>query len=61
MTEHRLRPVVYSRILSVKYPDDFPTAFVAAASECNVGVASLQTQEAAFYKCKMKKMQLLHP
>jgi Phytanoyl-CoA dioxygenase (PhyH) len=61
MTEHRLRPVVYSRILSLKYPDDFPADFVATASQCSVGVASLQTQEAAFYKRKLKTMRLLHP
>jgi hypothetical protein len=61
MTEHQLRPVAYTRILSLKYPDDFPTAFVAAATACSVGVASLQTQDAAFYKRKLKTMQLMHP
>jgi hypothetical protein len=61
MTEHRYQPVVYSRILSLRYPDDFPAAFVAEASRCNVGVATLQTQEAAFYKRKLKTMQLLYP
>lgn len=60
MIEHPLRPIVYSRILSLKYPDDFPAAFVAEATGCNVGVASLPTQDAAFYKKKLKTMQLAH-
>ena len=54
MTEHRSRPAAFTRILSLRYPDDFPATFVAAASRCNIGVASLQTQEAAFYKRKAR-------
>jgi len=61
MTEDRFRPAAFTRILSLRYPDDFPPAFVVAAKRCNVGMASLQTQEAAFYKRKLTTMQLLHP
>ena len=61
MTEHRFQPAAFTRILSMRYPDDFPAAFVAAAKRCNVGVASLQTQEAALYKRKLGTMRLLHP
>jgi hypothetical protein len=60
MTEQVLRPVVYTRVLSLRYPDDYPKAFVAAATERNVAVASLQAQEAASYKRKLTTMQLLH-
>jgi len=60
MTEQRFRPAVYTRILSLSYPHDYPKAFVTAATECNVGVASLEIHEAAFYKQKLKTMQLLH-
>jgi hypothetical protein len=61
MTEHRFRPAVFTRILSVQYPIDFPEGFIAAATACDLGVASLDTEEAAFYKRKLKTMQLLHP
>jgi hypothetical protein len=61
MIEHRYRPAAYTRVLSVRYPDDFPQTFVAEATERSIGVASLTIQEAAFYKRKLKTMQLLHP
>lgn len=61
MSEHRFRPAVFTRILSVNFPDDFPDGFVAAAAKYDVGVASLEMDEAAFYKQKLKTMQLLHP
>ena len=59
MTEDRFRPAVYTRILSLSYPHDYPQAFVAAATERDVGVASLTIDETAFYKRKLKTMQLL--
>jgi hypothetical protein len=61
MTENLFRPAAFTRVLASRYPDDFPAAFVAAATASNVGVASLQTQEAAFYKRKLKTMQLMYP
>jgi phytanoyl-CoA dioxygenase PhyH len=60
-SESSLRPAAFTRVLSVKYPDDFPEEFVAAASECRIGVASLSLKEAAFYKQKLQTMRLLYP
>jgi hypothetical protein len=45
----------------MRYPDDFPAAFAAAAKRCDVGVASLQAEQAALYKKKLGTMHLLHP
>jgi Phytanoyl-CoA dioxygenase (PhyH) len=61
MSEHRFRPAVFTRILSVKYPEDFPAEFAAAATRSRVGVASLDIDRAAFYRRKLQTMQLLHP
>jgi hypothetical protein len=61
MIEHRFRPAAFTRILSMRYPDDFPAIFVAAARQSNVGVASLHSQDAALYKRKLETMHLLHP
>jgi hypothetical protein len=61
MREHRFRPAVFTRVLSVKYPEDFPANFVAAAARYNVGVASLEMAEAEIYKRKLQTMKLLYP
>ena len=61
MTEQRFQPAVFSRILSLEYPDDFPRNFVAAAAERNIAVASLDAQRSRYYKQKLASMQLLHP
>jgi Phytanoyl-CoA dioxygenase (PhyH) len=61
MREQPCRPATYTRTLSVRYPDDYPANFVAAATARNVGVASLDAERAAFYKQKLQSMQLLHP
>jgi phytanoyl-CoA dioxygenase PhyH len=60
MSEHRFRPAVFTRILSVKYPEDFPEGFIAAATRCEIGVATLETEGASFYKHKLQTMRLLH-
>jgi hypothetical protein len=61
MIEHSLRPAIFTRILAMSYPDDFPQAFVAAANERDVRVASLGRERAAFYKQKLQTMQLIDP
>jgi hypothetical protein len=58
--EEGCRPAVFTRFLSVRYPDDYPADFVAAASSRDVGVASLAAERAAFYKQKLQSMRLLH-
>jgi len=50
---------VFTRILSIHYPDDYPADFVAAARSQNVGVASLEAERATFYKQRLRSMQLL--
>jgi hypothetical protein len=60
MQEEPCRPAVFTRFLSVRYPDDYPADFVAAASSRDVGVASLGAKRAAFYKQKLQSMRLLH-
>ncbi len=54
------RAAVFTRFLSVHYPDDYPADFVAAARSCDVGVASLGAERAAFYKQKLQALQLAH-
>jgi Phytanoyl-CoA dioxygenase (PhyH) len=61
MQEQRARPATFTRTMAIRYPEDFPAEFVAAATERAVGVASLGMEEAAFYKRKLQTMQLLHP
>jgi hypothetical protein len=61
MSEHRFRPAVFTRLLSAQYPDDFPTSFIATATECGVGIATLKPQQVASFKRKLQTMQLLHP
>ena len=60
MTEEPCRTAVFTRFLSVRYPDDYPGDFVAAARSREVGVASLDAERAAFYKQKLQSMRLLH-
>lgn len=59
MQEQPSRMAVYSRILSMRYPQDFPPDFVAAATGVDVGVASLGAEEAVLYKSKLQTMSLL--
>jgi len=61
MNEQRFKPAVFTRILSMKFPDDFPKNFVAAAADCDVRIASLDAEGASFYRQKLKSMRLLHP
>lgn len=51
----------FTRYLSVRYPDDYPPEFVELARSQEVEVASLKSEQAAFYKRKLQSMQLLHP
>lgn len=57
MNETPSLQAVYSRILSLAYPDDFPDAFAAAASNSGVSVASLSADRAAFYKRKLETIR----
>jgi hypothetical protein len=50
------RSAVFTRYLSVVYPDDYPSEFVAAARAHGVGVASLSAQRAGLYKEKLNSM-----
>jgi hypothetical protein len=59
--EEPRRLAVYSRILALGYPDDYPAEFVAAASRSGVAVATLRAEETTFYKRKLQSMQLIHP
>jgi hypothetical protein len=56
----RPRAAVFSRILSVGYPADYPAEFVATASRLDVSVASLSAEETLFYKHKLQSMQAIH-
>lgn len=60
MREQPGRAATFTRYLSVRYPDDYPASFVEAARGCDIDVASLGADRAAFYKQKLKSMQLLH-
>lgn len=60
MQEEPSRPATYTRILARSFPEDYPPAFVTAARERGVGIASLASQKAALYKHKLKSMRLLH-
>lgn len=54
------RMAQFTRTLAVRYPDDYPVNFVAAARSNDVTIASLSKEDAAFYKHKMQSMLLLH-
>ena len=51
---------VFTRFLSVRYPDDYPPEFVTAASRCDVDLATLCAEEAASYKRKLQSMEAAH-
>lgn len=55
------RPAVFTRYLSVVYPDDYPADFVTAASAHDVSVASLSAERAGLYKEKLDPMRVSHP
>lgn len=59
MIEQHSRPAAFTRILALRFPDDFPAAFAAAASEREIGIATLSKQETDFYKGKLQTMRLL--
>jgi Phytanoyl-CoA dioxygenase (PhyH) len=61
MTEQYSRPATFTRILAMRFPDDFPEAFVGAARERQIDVVSLSKRETDFYKDKLQTMQLIHP
>jgi Phytanoyl-CoA dioxygenase (PhyH) len=60
MQEEPCRPATYTRVLARSFPEDYPAAFVTAARECRIGIASLAPQSAALYKQKLQSMRLLH-
>jgi hypothetical protein len=53
------RPAVFTGFLSLRYPDDYPSDFVAAARSRGVAVASLDTERATFYKQQLRSMPAL--
>jgi hypothetical protein len=59
--EQPSRPVTFTRILAMRYPDDFPADFIAAANRHQIGIVSLPKQETDFYKAKLRTMRLIHP
>ena len=61
MVEQYSRPATYTRILSMRFPEDFPPQFVAAAHEHRLEIVSLSKAETDFYKSKLQTMQLIHP
>ena len=52
MHEQPPQPAVFTRILSMKCPEDFPERFVAAATQTDIRIASLEAKGS---------LQLLHP
>jgi hypothetical protein len=60
MQEEPGRPATFTRILAQSFPDDYPAAFVAAARERGVTIASLAPPKANAFKQKLKSMHLLH-
>jgi Phytanoyl-CoA dioxygenase (PhyH) len=61
MTEQYARPATFTRILAMRFPDDFPAEFIAAAKQHEVGVVSLPQAETDLYKQKLRSMKLIHP
>jgi hypothetical protein len=61
MIEKPLAPAVWTRILALSYPYDFPPGFVAAAESQRIVIASLGPADASLYKRKLDNMQLSHP
>jgi hypothetical protein len=61
MVEQYCRPATFTRILAVRFPDDYPEDFVRAAQERHIGIVSLSQEQTDFYKSKLRTMQLLHP
>jgi hypothetical protein len=61
MIERPSHPATFTRTLAMRFPDDFPAAFVDAANERQVGIVTLPKAETDFYKGKLQTMQLLHP
>lgn len=59
MVERHARPATFTRILAMRFPDDFPESFITVARERRIGVVSLPKQETDFYKDKLKTMQLV--
>jgi hypothetical protein len=61
MIEQDARPAAFTRSLALRFPDDFPADFVAAANRHQIGIVSLSKEETDFYKTKLQSMRLLHP
>jgi hypothetical protein len=55
------RPAVFTRFLSVRYPDDYPTEFVEAATGAQVAVATLDAERATLYKQQLQSMRSWQP
>jgi Phytanoyl-CoA dioxygenase (PhyH) len=61
MTEQPSRQAMFTRFLAMRFPDDFPADFVAAANQRQVGIVSLSKSETDFYKGKLQTMRLTQP
>jgi hypothetical protein len=61
MVEQYSRPATFTRILAMRFPDDFPAGFVASANERQIGIVTLSKQDTDFYKRKLQTMRLIHP
>lgn len=59
MMEQRSRPAMFTRILALRFPEDFPADFIRVANERRVGIVSLSKSDADFYKSKLQTMQLI--
>jgi hypothetical protein len=59
--ERRSHPAMFTRILALRYPEDFPADFARAAAEQQIAIASLSRSEADTYKEKLQTMQVLQP
>lgn len=49
----------FTRSCALKYPDDYPAEFVAAANARHIIIASLSDEQTALYKRKLGTMRLL--
>lgn len=54
------RTAAFTRYLAVKYPEDYPADFVAAARGRGVMIATLTAEQTALYKQKLQSLQLVH-
>jgi hypothetical protein len=59
MIEQHSRLAYFTRTLAMRFPDDFPEAFIRTAAERQISVVSLSKQDTEYYKGKLQTMRLL--